>query len=384
MNSDNIYLNNAATSFPKPTQVIDAVKKQLTSIPCHNSRVGFERQEKDVFSSCRALLAKLFNVNKSERIVFTSGATESINLAIRGLELDGGHIISSSIEHNSVLRPLKTLERQGTIELTIVGCNNEGQINPANIESAIKNNTKAVILNHCSNVSGAVTDLKAVGEIISLYDNLIFIVDAAQSAGTIPINVQEMNIDLLAFTGHKSLFGFPGIGGLYIRESVDLQPLKTGGTGIKSDYLYQPETMPIYYEAGTQNTIGVISLKAGVSFILDKGVKNIHMHKQNCVEKMISSLQKQNHVILYAHSQNNEFPSLFSFNIKGMDPADTGYILENSFKIITRSGLHCAPLIHKEIGSFPAGSLRVSPSFFTSDDETDKFITAVSEICRAA
>ncbi len=382
MNSDYIYLNNAATSFPKPPPVIEAVKAQLDSIPCHHSRTGFERQERDVFSSSRELLAKLFNVDKPERIVFTSGATEAINLALKGLELAGGHIISSSIEHNSVLRPLKILERQGIIELTIVGCDNQGRINPADVKSALKNNTKVIILNHCSNVSGAVTDLEAIGKITASCDNLAFIVDASQSAGTIPIDVDRMNIDLLAFTGHKSLFGYPGSGGLYIRESLDLEPLKTGGTGIKSDYLYQPQTMPIYYEAGTQNNIGAASLEAGVAFVLDKGVENIHKHKQNCVQTMISALRKQANVILYANFHTDEIPSLFSFNIKGMDPADVGYILENSFKIITRSGLHCAPLIHKEIGSFPAGSVRVSPSGFTSDDEIDKFLTAVSQICK--
>ncbi|MDH3347271.1 MAG: aminotransferase class V-fold PLP-dependent enzyme [Desulfobulbaceae bacterium] len=376
-----IYLNNAATSFPKPKRVKNAVAQHLNSPPFHAGRTGYDLQQKDIILSCRKVLASLLHIKNPERIVFTSGATESLCLAIFGLELrDKAHVITTAIEHNSVLRPLKTLEKEGAITLTVIPCNSAGKVEASSVIKQIGDETRVVVVNHCSNVSGAVTDLAEIGKVTSAKD-VVFLVDAAQSAGNIPLNVEEMHIDLLAFTGHKALHGIQGIGGLFIRESVNIKPLKVGGTGVKSDYLLQPEAMPLYYEAGTQNMPGIVSLYEGVSLVLEKGIKVLQEVKAERVQRMIDHLSKHDDIILYYPEDQDGGTCLFSFNIKNMDPADLGYILENVFDIIIRSGLHCAPLVHQALNSYPLGSIRVSPSHFTTDEEITFFLNAIDKIC---
>ena len=271
-----IYLNNAATSYPKPREVNAAISSYLNEMPFHASRVGFEMQQVNIVDSCRDKLATLFNVENPRQIVFTSGSTESLNLAILGLSFNECHVITTSIEHNSVLRPLKTLEREGVITLSIVACDEAGYVNPQKIAHAIQKNTKLIVVNHSSNVTGTVLDIKTISRIARSH-GIVLLVDASQSAGCVPIDVQQWDIDMLAFTGHKSLYGIPGIGGLYIREGIVLNPLKVGGTGVRSDLLYQPEEMPLYYEAGTQNVPGIVSLDAGVAFILRTRIDRIRM-----------------------------------------------------------------------------------------------------------
>ncbi len=378
-----IYLNNAATSYPKPERVIKAVKECIEHPMFHASRTGYENQKKDTVSLCRQALADLFNIRDSDRIVFTSCSTESLNLALNGLQMDGGHAVTTTIEHNSVLRPLKTMEREGRIRLSIVDCKGQGDVDVEEVAAQIGPDTRAVVVNHCSNVTGAVTDIKTLGNIVS-EKRIPYVVDVSQSAGAMSVDVEECRIDLLAFTGHKSLYGMPGIGGLYIRENIDLRPLKIGGTGVRSDYLFQPESMPMYYEAGTPNMPGIISLLEGVSFVLETGVQRILEHKQRCVKKIIEAFEKNEKIEFYAAGNgNSSYPTLLSFNVKGMNPADVGYMLENSFEIAVRSGLHCAPLIHKAVGSFPDGSVRVSPSFFTTDQELEYFLESIETICEA-
>jgi selenocysteine lyase/cysteine desulfurase len=277
---------------------------------------------------------------------------------------------------------LKTLERDGAIELTLVDCDASGHVDARDIVAQIKHNTKAVVVNHCSNVTGAVTDLQTIGR-ATADRGIPFIVDASQSAGSLPIDLGSWPIDLLAFAGHKSLYGLQGIGGLFIRDTIRLEPLKVGGTGVRSDYLFQPEKMPMYYEAGTPNLPGIISLRAGVSFILETGPERIHQRKTACVRRMMEHLAKKKDITLYPPYANKKAPEVFSFNIRHMKPADVGYILEHSFDIIIRSGLHCAPLIHKAIHSYPQGSVRVSPSYFTTDDEIATFLKAIDTSCEA-
>lgn len=375
-----IYLNNAATSFPKPKAVLEAVTKILSNVPFHASRVGVDIQQEDIIFACRQKLAQLFNAPNPNQIVFTSGSTESLNLAIRGLNLKDQHVITTAIEHNSVLRPLKRLESQGKIRLSIVDCNSCGSVNPNDISEAIQKDTTLIAINHCSNVTGEVQDIKTISE-IAHHNEIIFLVDASQSAGCYPIDVQESHIDLLAFTGHKSLYGIQGIGGLYIREGLDLEPLSVGGTGTRSDLLTQPEGMPIHYEAGTQNLPGIASLNAGANFILETGMDNIKRKKQKLFVKMMTELKEIPEIKIYGREDAAQRVPIFCFNINGFEPSDLGYILRNSFHIIVRSGLHCAPLIHKALGSYPNGSVRVSPSYFTTVDEIDQFIQAVKQIC---
>jgi cysteine desulfurase family protein len=376
-----IYLNNGATSYPKPQEIINSVVNYMNSLPLNPYRSGFNGKDDHVITSCRKKLCSLFNVKEPENIIFTSGGTESLNLAIMGLNLRNSHVITTVIEHNSVLRPLKHLEKEGFITLSPVNCNRDGSIDPSHIEKEIRENTRVIIVNHCSNVTGEILDLKSISEIAHKKD-IIFIVDASQSAGHIPVDVTAWNIDILAFTGHKALYGLPGTGGLYIKNSIRLRPLKFGGTGIKSELLYQPEELPLYYESGTQNLPGIVSLNAGLDFIFKTGINEIKKKEEALMENLVSELEKIPQVIIYGNSNRINRGPILSFNIKNMEPEDTGYILEKSFGIIVRAGLHCAPLIHKALGSYPRGSIRVSPSYFTDFHDIDYFIHTIKEIVK--
>lgn len=370
-----IYLNNAATSFPKPPEVGRAIHTYLATVPFHAGRVGFDRQRRDAVWTCRQRLARLFGAEDPAHIVLTSGATESLNLALAGSDLSG-HIVTTTIEHNSVLRPLQRLRAERGIELTFVACDASGCVAPSDIERAVRPETSAIVVNHCSNVTGAVLDLEAISR-IARRQGALFVVDASQSAGIEPIDVESQSIDLLAFAGHKSLYGVPGIGGLYVRQALSLRPLKVGGTGIRSDLSDQPREMPLYYEAGTANMLGIAALSAGVDFVLQKSVQAIGHERSQHVRRLRTELAGIPGVVLYASDATSPDAGILSFNIDGIDPEEVGYVLEQSFGIVVRSGLHCAPLIHKALGSYPAGSVRVSPSCFTTPDEIDVFVTAV-------
>ena len=370
-----IYLNNAATSYPKPREVHEAIASYLAREPFHAGRVGFERQREDAVWICRQRLATLFGVEDPTHIVFTSGATESLNLALLGSNLKG-HVVTTAVEHNSVLRPLQRLRHEQGLELTVVDCDANGQVAPSDIARAIRPDTGAVVVNHGSNVTGAVLDLEAVGRIARQHA-VLFVVDASQSAGVEPIDVKTQSIDLLAFAGHKSLYGVPGIGGLYIRDALSLRPLKVGGTGIRSDLLDQPRQMPLYYEAGTANMPGIVALSAGVNFVLQEGIDAIARRKRRHVERLVAELATIPGVVLYAPDVARASAGMLSFNLEGINPEEAGYMLEESFGIVARTGLHCAPLIHQALGSFPAGSIRVSPSCFTTSGDIDRLIEAV-------
>lgn len=373
-----IYLNNAATSYPKPKEVQDAVMATFNGPLVHAFRTGLEREDDDIVYLCRARLADLFNVDDPLQIVFTSGSTEALNLAIKGLPLEGGNVVISAIEHNSVIRPVKTLEKDGKISVTIVECDKNGYIEPQQFSEAIREDTRAVIVNHCSNVTGVVLDIKEIAKIAHSAGAYI-IVDASQSAGTVPIDCTGWEIDMLAFTGHKSLFGLQGIGGLYVRKGIDLKPLKVGGTGIFSEILLQPEGFPIHYEAGTPNTPGIVSLYAGVQYILQTGLDIIIEHKKKLYETIFNELKDNPDIEIYSPQENTSY-SNFCFNVKGMVPEEVGYVLEASFDIWVRSGLHCAPLILPFLGVEPWGTVRASHSYFTTEEEILKFTEAVRKI----
>ncbi len=375
-----IYFNNAATSWPKPPEVSKAVYKYLNEVPCHSARAGLEEDSEDPAQACRDKLCKLFNASDPEQFVFTSGSTEALNLAINGLQLDKAHVVTTGIEHNSVIRPLKHLELDGKIEITFVDCDETGYVTPESIEDAIKDNTKAIVVNHSSNVTGSILDIKTIAEIAHKH-GMPIIVDASQSSGAIEIDIDGWDIDLLAFTGHKSLYGMQGIGGLHIKKGLELKPLKVGGTGIKSEVLVQPPGMPIFYEAGTPNVPGIVSLNAGIGFVLEKGVTHIREHKADMVRRIISELAEFPEVKVYTNNKNNSMAN-FCFNIGGMAPEEVGYFLDSSYDIIVRTGLHCAPLLLKPVGVYPWGTVRASPSYFTTDDEIDLFIVALKDAVR--
>lgn len=376
-----LYFNNAATSYPKPPQVHRAVANVLHTIPLHHARLGFGHNNSDVLVECRRCIASLLGANNPNTIAFSSGATASLNMALRGLPLQGTHVVTTAIEHNSVLRPLKTLEREGVLALTIVPCTPTGEVTPQAIEEAITAQTSAVVVSHCSNVTGVASDIQAIGH-IAQQKGVFFVVDAAQSAGVLPIDVEAMNIDVLAFAGHKSLYGIQGIGGAYVRESLPLHPLLVGGTGVRSDYLYQPETIPMRYEAGTPNTPGIASLLAGTTYVLERGIDTQHQYLCTLCSHFHTELSDIDILQPVLGAEMQKQSAIFSFTINGIEPSDVGYMLEQSFGIIVRSGLHCAPLIHQYLGT-PDGVVRISPSGFTSYNEVEQCIRALREICEA-
>lgn len=378
------YLNNAATSFPKPVSVIDALDNYCKYPPFHAERTGFSERHVDAAVQCRENLCRLFNIDSPENIIFTSGATHSLNLIMNGLLKKGDHVVTTQTEHNSVLRLLKTLEKQGIIFLTIVDCDERGYVEPDKIKKNLLEHTKLVVINHCSNVTGRFQDIKRVGNSLKSH-KAVFVVDAAQSAGTAEIDVKETGIDALVFAGHKSLFGLQGIGGLYIGKDIDPEPLIIGGTGIRSDFLFQPPDRPSYYEAGTPNMPGIVSLNAGVSYILKQGIHAIHQKKAELKNILLEFFLNEKKIIVYGGKSPDDFTdneAVVGFNISGISPEDVGYILENSFGIICRSGLHCAPLIHRAIGSYPKGCIRISFSYLNERHDIERLTDAVCQIIR--
>lgn len=376
-----IYLDNAATSFPKPEEVYKAIDKCFREFGANPGRAGHKLalQAGRAIYDTRELICELFNIDNPMQIVFTSNATDSLNLAIKGILKKGDHVITSSMEHNSVIRPIKTLEEIG-VENTIVQCDEKGFIDVAEIEKAIKDNTKLIAITHASNVTGTIMPIQEIGKIAKKHDVLL-LVDAAQTAGVYDIDVKKMNIDLLAFPGHKGLMGPQGTGALYIREDIDLRQMKEGGTGSKSESLSQPDIIPDKFESGTPNTPGIVGLGAGIKFIINKGIQNIRKHEEELTEYMLNELEKIEDVKVYGPRNAKKQASVISLNIGDLDSSEISYILDQAFNIAVRSGLHCAPLAHKTIGTFEQGTVRFSIGYFNTKEDIDEAINAIKKIC---
>jgi cysteine desulfurase family protein len=379
-----IYFDNAATSWPKPPETIAAIQKYMRHIGASPGRSGHRMsiEAARIIYDIREKLAQLFNVLDPLRIVLTKNATEALNIAIFGFLKPGDHIITSGMEHNSMMRPLRAMEARG-VGVTVIPCDKAGLIDSAQIVSAIKKNTKAIFITHASNVTGTVMPVSDIGRIAREH-GLIFCVDAAQTAGSYPIDVAEMNIDLLAFTGHKSLFGPSGTGGLYIREGLEkiIEPICVGGTGSRSEVEAQPDFMPDRYEAGTPNTVGVAGLQAGVDFVLSEGVDQIKSKEDSMVKIFIEGIENLPGIIIYGQVSMGQQIPVVSFNIIGMDPAAIALELDERYKIMSRSGLHCAPSAHKTIGTYPMGTVRFSFSYFNTREQIAKAIGALKKISR--
>ena len=378
-----IYLNNAATSYPKPAVVLKTINDKLKIIPVDTRRDGLSIDTGNEVYKCREKLCRFFNAENAENIIFTSGATESLNTGIFGLGLNNVHVITSVTEHNSVIRPLKYLEKNNNVAISWVSCDQYGRIAADDISKLIKTDTAAVIINHASNVTGYIQDIQKISSSIKkINNNILFIVDASQSAGMSEIDLKNTGIDILAFTGHKSLYGMRGIGGFYLKKGVNLNPLKHGGTGVKSESLYQPDILPIKYEAGTPNVPGITSMAAGTDFIIDTGLKKIINQKKHILSIAYEKLSHIDKVELVSGPDIDNNCGVISFVIKGFKIADVCYIIQKSFGIIIRSGLHCAPMIHKFIGTNPEGTLRISPSFFTKEKDISRFINSIKQIVK--
>ncbi len=380
-----IYLDNAATSFPKPPQVVDAIVHFLTKIGANAGRSGHRLSVEAgrIIYETREALAELFHIPDPLRIVFGHNVTEMLNLVLRGFLRPGDHVVTSSMEHNSVMRPLRALEREG-VEVTVVPCSPEGLLDPVELERALRPNTRLIVLNHASNVTGTILPVREAGRIARRYGTFL-LVDAAQTAGAYPIDAEADGIDFLAFTGHKGLFGPTGTGGLYIGPRVlleELRPLKRGGTGSRSELEEQPDFLPDKYESGTQNAAGLAGLGAGVRFILETGVEEIRRHEMELTALLLEGLSSIERVRLYGPQDLSSRVGIVSFNIEGMEPSEVALALDEEFGIMCRPGLHCAPSAHKTIGTFPRGTVRFSVGFFNTREEVEKAIEAVKKIAR--
>jgi len=375
-----IYLDNAATTFPKPESVYLAMDRTSREVGVAPNRGGY-RQSLDaarVLFEARESLASLFGAADSSRFIITHSATESLNLAVKGLIRSGDHIVTTSMEHNSLARPLHAAESSGCT-VTWVNGDQDGYVRAEDILSAVRDDTRLVAMTHCSNVTGALNPVQEIGPLLK-ERNILFLVDAAQSAGSVPIDLQSMKIDLLAVPGHKGLYGPQGTGFLYIAPGVDLDPLILGGTGGASTGLTPPVQLPERFESGTLNIAGIAGLKEGVDFVIAQGVERVRRHEFFLLERLIKGLSSIARVILRNGHIEKPRGSVLSFTIAGMDPAKTGFILDRDFDIAVRVGLHCAPLAHKTIGTFPEGTVRVSPGFFNTESDIDRFVAAVREI----
>jgi cysteine desulfurase family protein len=380
-----IYFDNPATSWPKPPQVKEAMNKFMEEVGANPGRSGHSLsiEAARIIYEAREALSILFHIKDSSRIIFTLNATESINLALKGLLKPGDHFITSSMEHNSVMRPLRDLEKKG-IALSIIPCSHEGMLNPREVEKKIQSTTRMIVLDHASNVTGTLLPIREVGKIAREY-NLLFLVDAAQTAGAYPIDVEKDGIDLLAFTGHKSLYGPQGTGGLVIGERInekEMIPLKQGGTGSRSEFEEQPNFLPDRFESGTPNGVGIAGLHAGVRFVLDKEVEKIRQNEMTLTRKLIEGLKEIPKVKLYGPENLNDRIATLSFNFSRLSPSNGALRLEKEFGILCRPGLHCAPAAHHTIGTFPEGTIRFGLGAFNTDEEIEVALQAVSLIAK--
>ena len=378
-----IYLDHAATSWPKPPEVLAAMTRFLESAGGNPGRAG-HRLSVDagrIVYRTRETLAEFFNAADPLRVVFTSNATHAINLAIHGLVRPGDHVITSGIEHNAVMRPLRFLEQNGA-RVSVVPCDVDGILDPQNIARLVEKSTRLIVITHACNVMGTILPVAEIAD-IARRAGAYLLVDAAQSAGAVQIDIQSMGIDLLAFTGHKGLQGPPGTGGLVIGERVraeELTPLIRGGTGSRSESEFQPEDLPDKYESGTLNGPAIAGLAAGVRFVLERGIESIHVHEIALARRLTEGLGNIPGVRLYGPNDWEKRLAVVSFTSDRRQVSEIGFRLDEEFGVLCRVGLQCAPAAHRAIGSFPGGTVRFAPGPQTGANEIDAVVTAMERI----
>jgi len=402
-----IYLDNAATSFPKPPEVIDAMVYFMKEVGANPGRSGHYKSVEagTIVENARKGLATLFGISDPKRIVFAMNVTEALNTVLYGFLKQGDHVITTSMEHNSVLRPLRHLEKKAFISLSIAPCDGKGFLDIDKLVSQIKINTALIIINHASNVCGTIQDIRTVKKAV---DDIPLLIDTAQTGGCFPIDVKADGIDFLAFTGHKGLLGPQGTGGLYIREGLNVQPLIRGGTGSISEKEYQPDFLPDALESGTRNNVGIAGLGAGVDFILKQGVEKIREHEKALTAALLSHIRNVTGVTIYgpldAEKQTATLSITFdsilppgtrydyggcgAVNLELMEenvyPAEAGNILDTEYDILVRPGLHCAPIAHKTLKTFPEGTIRISMGYFNTLEEMEITARAIRKIAERA
>ena len=374
-----IYLDNAATTLRKPESVIEAVTDALRTMG-NSSRGTHEaslNSSRTVFGT-REKLAEFFGASDANHVVFTTNATEALNIAIRGLVPEGSHVITTMCEHNSVLRPLYLLERERGVELSFLEADSQGNIDPEGIERLIRDDTSLIVTTHASNLTGNVMDVKRIAEIANRH-GIRYVVDASQTAGTKHINIAETGIDVLCFTGHKGMMGPQGTGGLVLREDMDIRPFKVGGTGVQSYLKTQPEDLPVRLEAGTLNGHGIAGLGAAVEFIESVGIDVIDEREQSLATKFYEGVKGIPGVKVYG-DHSGPRTAITTINIGDVDSGQVSDILSFEYGIATRPGAHCAPLMHKALGTEAQGAVRFSFSYFNTEEEIEEAIHAVREI----
>jgi cysteine desulfurase family protein len=381
-----IYLDNAATGWPKPENVYNFMMENYRKLGVNPGRSGFDLaiEAGNIVEELRLRLTRFFGGDEDapERLCFGYNATDALNLIIQGMLSPGDHVVTTNLEHNSVIRPVNHLVRDGGVEATFVPFDDQGYVDPDDIEAAIRGNTKLVIMNHGSNVIGTVQPVAEVGRICR-EKGVRFAIDSSQTAGVIPINMKKMNIDIVAFTGHKALMGCTGIGGMCVRKNVEIRQTRSGGTGVNSVHPYHLEEYPFRMEFGTPNVIGVASLMAGQDWIDETGLENIHAREMRLARKLVDGLGKIDGVVVYCCDSMDNHLSTVMMNVKGMDAGNVGIMLDAEHNIATRTGLHCAPLVHKQLGTLEMhGGVRFSVGAFNTDDHIDYAVESVGEVAK--
>ena len=377
-----VYMDNGATAFPKAPGVGEAMANYINNVGCNVSRGAYDSAfaAERIVLEAREMVCELFNFDKTENVIFTKNVTESLNIIIKGLLKSGDHVIVSSMEHNAVMRPIVGLSERG-VEFSRVQCSETGEIDPQDVKNAIKPNTRAIVMMHASNVCGTVLDLEAVGNIAAEND-LFFIVDAAQTAGVIEVDMKKLNADAITFTGHKSLLGPPGMGGFVISDRLNenVSPFIEGGTGSLSESEEQPSYMPDKFESGTQNIVGIYGLHAALSYLKETGLEGIREHEMEITQAFIDGVKGIEGARLIGRKDASGRTAVVSIDFPENDNAEIGFALQKEYGISTRVGLHCSPSAHKTLGTFPQGTVRFSFGYATTMEEVEYAVQAIKNV----
>ncbi len=379
-----VYADNAATTYPKPRQVGESLLNYINNIGVNISRGNYEHSYSTarVVFETRELLCELFNFNNPLNVVFTSNITESLNIIIKGFLKRGDHVLVSSMEHNAVIRPLHSILRNG-VEYITLPCDKHGKLSVELVENSIQNNTKLILINHVSNVFGTIQNIQEIGNLCKK-KGIHFVIDSAQSAGILPIDFQKLNLSALPFTGHKGLLGPQGTGGILFRDdfAAMVKPFREGGTGSFSEQEFQPEILPDKFESGTLNIPGIFGLNAGIKYIKEVGLSTIWHHEQELSKLFLDNILNIDGITLHGINSIQDRTAVFSITIDNMDCAEAGYLLDKEFGIMTRTGIHCSPLAHKTMGTFPEGTIRFSFGLFNTKEDVLYISKALQQLSR--
>ncbi len=378
-----VYLDCAATTRQKPPQVLKAVVQYASEVGVSHGRGTYKSgiEANELVYGTRAALAQLFHIQRSDRILYMKNVTEAVNTALKGFLKSGDHVVLSSVEHNAVIRPLNKLKADRGVDHSLVAANNSGRLNPYDFEKALKPHTKLVCLTHASNVTGNLNPVEEVGALCAK-KGIAFLVDAAQTAGAVPLDMQALNVDFLCLTGHKALMGPPGTGALAVSSKWNLDSFIEGGTGSNSDREEQPQQWPDKFESGTQNYWGLAGLKAAVEFLQKTSVMAIRKKEEALTLQFLKEVEKIRKIKVYGlpSASIKEKVAVVSLNIEGRDPSEVGFELDEAYGIMTRVGLHCAPLAHRTIGTYPTGTVRFSFGYYNTPKEVETAVKALKEI----